>query len=646
MPGLKGNRKSAQDNDVLRRALLGQGRPFDTVLRGQDRELDVFADGHSAPYRWRTAVRIGDDGGGRKGKQGQTGVSFKRALTARKFAALLGMAGSKRTPEVLLSFSPMPYRLFLSSALFVCPSPSASAGQRRVAPQKRARCSSSGPISLRVSLSPTSGTHRTKQNRRIWTHKARNGKSTHRITNVPIPHIRQIPCLILSKEVQPSVNGMRRKGRTGGQAGRRAGEALAGVGYCVASEARYEVGKSNKIPTEHKPIPGGRSHKTLTDWDWLALEWAGPLDTTLWDLTTSGVHKCTGGVPCLPGPSSRNSEGKAVKRTVFRRSCTRDRRAETQERKQSREPLFVVPAHKTIERKLGRESSRENRSSSFLHIRPSSKNSEEKVVERTVLRRSCTRNPSSRNSEENHCRDKIDAAENRARQAKDEITDSDQIVYQKCRLMPTNEEGAKTHRVRPQNTIEGLQGREFYGGSVGPAEPADDAKKRRTSPSQSVLDSRCFVREEDRPFEALPSLVALGGSPKPGPQVGTLKPPTLTGEAERQGGERGIGVPDAGQILCCGDGRPMGHIARRRAGDDGGGKEWQCRPSPQQRICPASGTPIPRSPPRRLGGWGRGARDRGKSANEALDCRPEGPAWGRGGPRMVGPLRAPEGARM
>ncbi|KAJ7936746.1 hypothetical protein B0H13DRAFT_1853167 [Mycena leptocephala] len=58
--------------------------------------------------------------------------------------------------------------------------------------------------------------------------------------------------------------------------------------------------KSNKIPTEHKPIPGGRSHKTLTDWDWLALEWAGPLDTTLWDLTTSGVRKCTGGVPCLP----------------------------------------------------------------------------------------------------------------------------------------------------------------------------------------------------------------------------------------------------------------------------------------------------------------------------------------------------------
>ncbi|KAJ7927809.1 hypothetical protein B0H13DRAFT_1861056 [Mycena leptocephala] len=45
----------------------------------------------------------------------------------------------------------------------------------------------------------------------------------------------------------------------------------------------------HKIPTEHKPIPGGHSHKMLTDWDWLALEQAGPLDTTLWDLTTNWV---------------------------------------------------------------------------------------------------------------------------------------------------------------------------------------------------------------------------------------------------------------------------------------------------------------------------------------------------------------------
>ncbi|KAJ7892703.1 hypothetical protein B0H13DRAFT_1886589 [Mycena leptocephala] len=55
---------------------------------------------------------------------------------------------------------------------------------------------------------------------------------------------------------------------------------------CLNNEFMEET---HKIPTEHKPIPGGRSHKTLTDWHWLALEWAGPLDTTLWDLTTNWV---------------------------------------------------------------------------------------------------------------------------------------------------------------------------------------------------------------------------------------------------------------------------------------------------------------------------------------------------------------------
>ncbi|KAJ7664321.1 hypothetical protein B0H14DRAFT_2658627 [Mycena olivaceomarginata] len=89
-------------------------------------------------------------------------------------------------------------------------------------------------------------------------------------------------------------------------------------------------------------------------------------------------------------PSSRDSEEKAAKRTLLRRFCTQDHRAGTRKRKQLRELFFVVPAHKTIEQGLGRESSRENRSSSFLHTRPSSRDSEEKAVERTVLRRSCT----------------------------------------------------------------------------------------------------------------------------------------------------------------------------------------------------------------------------------------------------------------
>jgi hypothetical protein len=71
-------------------------------------------------------------------------------------------------------------------------------------------------------------------------------------------------------------------------------------------------------------------------------------------------------------------------------SCTQVRRVEARKRKQSREPFFVVPAHKTVERKLGRERSRKNRSSSFLHTRPSSRNSEENAVERTVFHCSCT----------------------------------------------------------------------------------------------------------------------------------------------------------------------------------------------------------------------------------------------------------------
>jgi hypothetical protein len=54
--------------------------------------------------------------------------------------------------------------------------------------------------------------------------------------------------------------------------------------------------KSNKIPTEHKPIPGGRSHKTLTDWDWLALERAGPLDTYLAVLQGSAMRESSAAV--------------------------------------------------------------------------------------------------------------------------------------------------------------------------------------------------------------------------------------------------------------------------------------------------------------------------------------------------------------
>ncbi|KAJ7862739.1 hypothetical protein B0H14DRAFT_2575185 [Mycena olivaceomarginata] len=89
-------------------------------------------------------------------------------------------------------------------------------------------------------------------------------------------------------------------------------------------------------------------------------------------------------------PSSRDSEENAAERTVLHRSCTQDHRAGTRKRKQSREPFFVIPAHKTIQQGLGRECSRENRSSSFLHTRPSSRDSEENAVERTVLRRSST----------------------------------------------------------------------------------------------------------------------------------------------------------------------------------------------------------------------------------------------------------------
>ncbi|KAJ7908161.1 hypothetical protein B0H13DRAFT_1878948 [Mycena leptocephala] len=80
----------------------------------------------------------------------------------------------------------------------------------------------------------------------------------------------------------------------------------------------------HKIPTEHKPIPGGRSHKTLTDWDWLALEQAGPLDTTLWDLTTNwvaGVRKEFSLTRLLPrlGKSSRD----LVKRLFSKFDSTR-----------------------------------------------------------------------------------------------------------------------------------------------------------------------------------------------------------------------------------------------------------------------------------------------------------------------------------
>jgi hypothetical protein len=46
-----------------------------------------------------------------------------------------------------------------------------------------------------------------------------------------------------------------------------------------------------KMLTEHNIIPGVRSHKTLPN-----RGLAGPPVRTSWDLTTSGVRKCTGGV--------------------------------------------------------------------------------------------------------------------------------------------------------------------------------------------------------------------------------------------------------------------------------------------------------------------------------------------------------------
>jgi hypothetical protein len=134
-----------------------------------------------------------------------------------------------------------------------------------------------------------------------------------------------------------------------------------------------------------------------------------------------------------------------------------------------RELFFVVPAHNTVEQKLGRESSRENRSSSFLHTRSSSRNSEEKAVE-TVLRRSCTKTIEQQFSERNQPREKHAAAKHQARQAKpkilDEITDSGDTIKsflrirtkherdqadQMCRLLPTNEGSAKPTEYGPEH---------------------------------------------------------------------------------------------------------------------------------------------------------------------------------------------------
>ncbi|KAJ7237157.1 hypothetical protein C8J57DRAFT_1247403 [Mycena rebaudengoi] len=90
----------------------------------------------------------------------------------------------------------------------------------------------------------------------------------------------------------------------------RADDKLDGCRYTCGTVRVVILTEIHKIPTEHKPIPGGRSHKTLTDWDWLALEQAGPLDTTLWDLTTNWVAgvreefslpRCTKGTRCGRG---------------------------------------------------------------------------------------------------------------------------------------------------------------------------------------------------------------------------------------------------------------------------------------------------------------------------------------------------------
>ncbi|KAJ7881868.1 hypothetical protein B0H13DRAFT_1891192 [Mycena leptocephala] len=167
-----------------------------------------------------------------------------------------------------------------------------------------------------------------------------------------------------------------------------------------------------------------------------------------------------------------------------------DHRAGTRKGKQSREPFFVVPAHETIEQKseekavertvirrsctqdieqkLGRERSGENRSSSFLHIRPLSKNSEEKAAERTffvvpahgTIEQKLGRKPLLR---QDRC------SRERARQAKDEITDSDQIVRahqdqkrwdqadQKCRLMPQMRRAQKPIEYGPRTPLRGFK---------------------------------------------------------------------------------------------------------------------------------------------------------------------------------------------
>jgi hypothetical protein len=149
-------------------------------------------------------------------------------------------------------------------------------------------------------------------------------------------------------------------------------------------------------------------------------------------------------------PSSRNSEEKAVERTVLRRSCTQDHRTGTRKRKQSREPFFVVPAHKTVEQELGRESSRENRSSSFLDTKTIKQQFGEEPAERETCRSQAPSTPSQRSLDE--ITDSGDTIKSSVRiRTKDERDQADQM----CRLLPTNEGSAKPTEYGPRTPLRG-----------------------------------------------------------------------------------------------------------------------------------------------------------------------------------------------